>query len=267
MIHPQGRATDHAQTGLSLPQKDSNSPSEQTKAVTSIRAEFLDGKWVVNGKNMPVLGTRMDQLNFIEIQNLSANKPLFIVIPKLEYQLIAKNRIRLNEIKKIDQESAGKTLLWIEPKSNLTLSFFNDLANTPLQAIVSITKNSKEIIAVFGPDQTGGFKIPTVTPKVEKETITYAELGIKELQKPAYHSDPIILDIDNVQGNLEKNTAYIIKTSTNVKHIVFDDFVYIERRNEIPGGFGYWSKEFSILPGETLLIFTNKKSSFRSDYD
>ncbi|MCV5283783.1 hypothetical protein OFC15_32985, partial [Escherichia coli] len=78
---------------------------------------------------------------------------------KLEYNIIAKNKILLNEKIALSEGTSGKSIIWVEPKSSITISFINDLANTPLQAIVSITRNNKDVIAIFGPDQGKGFTL------------------------------------------------------------------------------------------------------------
>ncbi|TRP51460.1 hypothetical protein DNP87_23600, partial [Salmonella enterica subsp. enterica serovar Panama] len=44
--------------------------------------------------------------------------------------------------------------------SSMTISFVNDLSSTPLQALVSVTKQKKEVIAIFGPDQGKKFTLP-----------------------------------------------------------------------------------------------------------
>nr|UGK56151.1 hypothetical protein [Escherichia coli] len=64
----------------------------------------------------------------------------------------------------LDEDASGKRILWLELGSSMTISFVNDLSSTPLQALVSVTKQKKRgYCHFFGPDQ--GKKIhpaPTV---------------------------------------------------------------------------------------------------------
>ncbi|HCH6700913.1 hypothetical protein [Enterobacter hormaechei] len=137
-----------------------SSAAQKSDSLISAKAELINGRWFINGKYRPVLKTSMTKTNFLEIMNVSNKESLFIVIPKLEYNIIAKNKILLNEKIALSEGTSGKSIVWVEPKSSLTISFINDLANTPLQAIVSITRNNKDIIAIFGPDQGKGFTLP-----------------------------------------------------------------------------------------------------------
>lgn len=119
----------------------------------TIAANYVNGMWLVDGRQRPVIKTSMTKRNYLQIENDSASTPLNLVIPKIEFSIIAKNGVFISKFISLDEDASGKRILWLEPGSSMTISFVNDLSSTPLQALVSVTKQKKEVIAIFGPDQ------------------------------------------------------------------------------------------------------------------
>ncbi|MDC9067619.1 hypothetical protein PSJ60_22460 [Escherichia coli] len=119
----------------------------------TIAANYVNGMWLVDGRQRPVIKTSMTKRNYLQIENDSASTPLNLVIPKIEFSIIAKNGVFISKFISLDEDASGKRILWLEHGSSMTISFVNDLSSTPLQALVSVTKQKKEVIAIFGPDQ------------------------------------------------------------------------------------------------------------------
>ncbi|HBA4347472.1 TPA: hypothetical protein J5G66_003833, partial [Escherichia coli] len=126
----------------------------------TIAANYVNGMWLVDGRQRPVIKTSMTKRNYLQIENDSASTPLNLVIPKIEFSIIAKNGVFISKFISLDEDASGKRILWLEPGSSMTISFVNDLSSTPLQALVSVTKQKKEVIAIFGPDQGKKFTLP-----------------------------------------------------------------------------------------------------------
>lgn len=241
--------------------------AQKSEPLISAKAELINGKWFINGKYRPVLKTSMTKTNFLEINNVSDKESLFIVIPKFEYNIIAKNRIKLKEKTSLNEDTSGKSIVWVEPKSSITLSFFNDLANTPLQAIVSITKNKKDVIAIFGPDQGKGFTLPGKTTMCNESAPDYSELNIKKLNIPQGVGNPVIINPKLKNHFLSGQLYYEVLSLPKYQHLEFSEPVYIEKRRNVIGGYGYWTKETILFPGESLTFITRAKNSLRKRDD
>ncbi|EAM1625474.1 hypothetical protein ET288_21060, partial [Salmonella enterica] len=99
-----------------------SSAAQKSDSLISAKAELINGRWFINGKYRPVLKTSMTKTNFLEIMNVSNKESLFMVIPKLEYNIIAKNKILLNEKIALSEGTSGKSIIWVEPKSSITIS-------------------------------------------------------------------------------------------------------------------------------------------------
>lgn len=241
--------------------------AQKNDSLLSAKAEFINGRWFINDKYRPVLKTSMTKPNFLEITNVSNKESLFIVIPKLEYNIIAKNQILLREKKTLNEDTSGKSIVWIEPRSSLTISFLNDLANTPLQAIVSVTRNNKDVIAIFGPDQGKGFSLPEKTSKGQESVPDYSDLKIKKIKIPSSLGKPVIISSTVKNQLLSGQVKYKISALQNYQHLEFSEPVYIEKRKNILGGYDYWTKEVLLYPGESISFITSAKNNLRKRDD
>ncbi|EEV7041581.1 hypothetical protein BCD01_000897 [Escherichia coli] len=244
-----------------------SSATQKSDSLITAKAELINGKWFINGKYRPVLKTSMTKTNFLEIMNVANKESLFIVIPKLEYKIIAKNKIILNEKIALSEDTSGKRIVWIEPKSSITLSFINDLANTPLQAIVSITRNKKDVIAIFGPDQGKGFTLPGKTSDEQKSVPDYSDLNLNKFIIPQSVGNPVIINPKEKNYHLSGQVKYEILSLPKYQHLEFSEPVYIEKRTDILGGYGYWTKETILYPGESLSFVTSAKNNLRKRDD
>ncbi|EKS6472161.1 TPA: hypothetical protein LR346_004956, partial [Enterobacter hormaechei] len=167
----------------------------------------------------------------------------------------------------LSEGTSGKSIVWVEPKSSLTISFINDLANTPLQAIVSITRNNKDIIAIFGPDQGKGFTLPGNTSNDQVSVPDYSDLNIKKLNIPQSVGNPVTINPKEKNYLLVGQGKYEILSLPKYQHLVFSEPVYIEKRKNILGGYGYWTKETILYPGESLSFITSAKNNLRKRDD
>ncbi|MBJ4995337.1 hypothetical protein JGF35_24425, partial [Salmonella enterica subsp. enterica serovar London] len=59
----------------------------------TIAANYVNGMWLVDGRQRPVIKTSMTKRNYLQIENDSASTPLNLVIPKIEFSIIAKNGV------------------------------------------------------------------------------------------------------------------------------------------------------------------------------
>ncbi|PXY61854.1 hypothetical protein DMY04_25075, partial [Enterobacter hormaechei subsp. steigerwaltii] len=60
---------------------------------------------------------------------------------------------------------------------------------------------------------------------------------------------------------------YEILSLPKYQHLVFSEPVYIEKRKNILGGYGYWTKETILYPGESLSFITSAKNNLRKRDD
>lgn len=239
-------------------------PTSDTNMV-KLNVMFSDGFWMINGKRKPVFKTNPSSRNYMQIHNDSVSHSLNLVIPKLEYSVIAKNSVLLDKPILLTDESAGKKILWIEPKSSLTLSFLNDLGNTPLQAMVSVEKNSKDVIAIFGPDQGSKFSLPT--PVKEAPETKYRDLGLVSIQRPKASNSPALLPFSNSESTLKSSYNYRITVGDTGRHMRFSEPVFVVNRNKFIGGSNYWTKEILVSPKESFSLRTRKESVLRMSND
>lgn len=244
-----------------------SSAAQKSDSLISAKAELINGRWFINGKYRPVLKTSMTKTNFLEIMNVSNKESLFMVIPKLEYNIIAKNKILLNEKIALSEGTSGKSIIWVEPKSSITISFINDLANTPLQAIVSITRNNKDVIAIFGPDQGKGFTLPGKTSNDQVSVPDDSDLNIKKLNIPQSVGNSVTINPKEKNYLLVGQVKYKILSLPKYQHLEFFEPVYIEKRKDILGGYRYWTKETILYPGESLSFITSAKNNLRKRDD
>jgi FtsP/CotA-like multicopper oxidase with cupredoxin domain len=54
--------------------------------------------WLLNGQQRPVIKTSMTKRNYLQIINQSTLTPLNLVIPKITFDVIAKNGVLLSNI-------------------------------------------------------------------------------------------------------------------------------------------------------------------------
>lgn len=237
-----------------------DSPPSDTKMV-KLNAMFSNGFWAINGKQKPVFKTNPSSRNYMQIHNDSVSHSLNLVIPKLEYSVIAKNSVLLEKPISLTDETSGKTILWIEPKSSLTLTFLNDLANTPLQAMVSVEKKSKDVIAIFGPDQGSKFSLPT--PVKDTPETNYKDLGLISIKRPKASNPPALLTISNSESKLKSSYKYRIDVGDTGRHMRFSEPVFVVNRNTFIGGSDYWTKEIMVSPKESFSLWTSKETVLR----
>lgn len=248
--------------------------SQQTDAKTGVSYEFIkitanyiDGMWLVDGLQRPVIKTSMTRRNYLEIKNGSASSPLNLVIPKIEFDIIAKNGVFLTKIISLDEDASGKRILWLEPGSSLTISFFNDLSSTPLQAIVAVTKQKKEVIAIFGPDQGKKFTlpIPSDTQQISNDEVLSPDIAVR-LNAPK-KLNPGMTILETPSASLLRSHTYKIMGTENLRTLKFSAFIWVEKRNSFLGGYDYFAKELKVYPGENFYISTIQKTVMRVGND
>lgn len=93
----------------------------------------------------------------------------------------------------------------------------------------------EEMTCLFAPSQSVGNSV-TINPK-EKNYLLVGQVKYKILSLPKY------------------------------QHLEFSEPVYIEKRKDILGGYGYWTKETILYPGESLSFITSAKNNLRKRDD
>ena len=217
----------------------------QLKALRKQALEFelKDDLWLVNGKRRPVLETELSGVNYMTLTNSSGNASLNLVIPKFEYSVLAKNDTAFAKPYVVNEEDSGNTLLWIEPKSRLVISFTNDLAQSPMQGIVAVFRSKPEVAAIFGPRASLGFSL---LPTEKAVTVPLSELGLKTYSQPSAlntHATELILKAG--KETLRAGHSYRIQNQNQAFKLEFSEVIFISSRNKFIGGSGYWSKSFS----------------------
>jgi len=233
----------------------------------SISAKFINGNWLVDGQQKPVIKTSMTKRNYLTIENQSAITPLNLVIPKIAFEIISKNGVLLQKIISLDEGAAGKEVLWLEPKSSMTISFVNDLSSTPLQALVSVSNRRKEVIAIFGPDQGKKFTLPLISNTSQSSKQDYPSPDIALTHTVPKTLQPGITIPDGTKAFLKDFHAYKIKATENLRSFTFSEFVFVGRRNSFIGGSDYFAKELMVYPGESFDIITTQKTTMRAQHD
>ncbi|WP_432338856.1 hypothetical protein AAIO74_24230 (plasmid) [Escherichia coli] len=233
----------------------------------TIAANYVNGMWLVDGRQRPVIKTSMTKRNYLQIENDSASTPLNLVIPKIEFSIIAKNGVFISKFISLDEDASGKRILWLEPGSSMTISFVNDLSSTPLQALVSVTKQKKEVIAIFGPDQGKKFTLPLPSDS-QQSSIDYVpspEIALR-INAPK-KLQPAIAIPEDASASLLPSHTYKIRAAEKVRTFKFSSFVWVGKRNNLLGGSDYFTKELKIYPRENFDISTIQKTTMRTEND
>lgn len=225
----------------------------------AIRASELSGDWLFDGKKLSIIKTSMTNENILTIENSSDYKSLNMVIPSLEFTVIAKNNFLFSKPVDIDEDNSGKKLLWIEPMSSLTIAFRNDLANTPLQAIVSVTKKSKKVIAIFGPDQSAKFNLSGTSVPASKAVYTnYGFIAKKDLSDKGL----IVTDFDLISSKiLDRNQLITVNSGLEGRHIRLSKPVFVPYQNSEIGGSKFWTRNLYISPNSRLQFIPQENTS------
>lgn len=256
----------NASTKVSMPTfQQSVGKSNARYEYISIAANYVNGRWLVDGQQRPVIKTSMTKRNYLQIENQSAFTSLNLVIPKIAFDVIAKNGVLLSKIVSLDEEAAGKNILWLEPGSSLILSFVNDLSSTPLQAIVSVRKLNKDVIAIFGPAQDKKFTLPpsSNTQQASKEYAPAPEVALNLTVPKKLRPAAKISDYSN--ATLLPSHIYEIKAAEKIRSFKFSEFVWVGKRNNLVLDSNYFSNKLTVYPGETFSISTLKKTTMRAD--
>lgn len=247
--------------------------SQQSDAKTGVNYEFItiaanyvNGMWLVDGLQRPVIKTNMTKRNYLQIKNESVSSPLNLVIPKMQFDVIAKNGVVLTKIISLNEDASGKQILWLEPGSSLTISFVNDLSSTPLQAIVAVTKQKKEVIAIFGPDQGKKFTLPIPSNTQQSSTDDVPSPIALRINAPK-KLQPGKTIPENASASLLPSHTYKVRGTEKLRALKFSAFVWVEKRNSFIGGSDYFAKELKVYPGENFYISTIQKTVMRADND
>ncbi|MGV7963809.1 hypothetical protein QPK13_22920 [Photorhabdus tasmaniensis] len=264
LVHATGFAIENSKKALAQ--------SYEAKAVADyelIRLSAFETKdtWLIDGVKKPVIKTSMTKRNFIQFDNQSDTSSLNLVIPRIAFDVIAKNGVLMDKIVSLDEDTAGNKILWIEPKSSLTISFLNDLSNTPLQTLVSVTKNKKEVIAIFGPDQGKKFTLPLDTSISVPSTSDYSQLTFLSVVKKPANTLPINIMPDSKKMDLKPLHTYQFLPSERARKLSFSEPVYVGKRNNMAGGSDYWSQDLTVFPGDGFQFTTVNKNTVRILHD
>ncbi|EAN4326902.1 hypothetical protein EG703_04640 [Salmonella enterica] len=265
-IGPTIMAVAYAKTTIPTSQQ-SVSKSEVNYEFLTIAAKYVDGVWLVDGQKRPVIKTSMTKRNYLQIENQSALTPLNLVIPKIAFDVIAKNGVFLSKVVSLDEDASGKKILWLEPDSSLTISFVNDLSSTPLQAIVSVTKLKNDVIAIFGPDRGRKFTLPLPenSQQSSKEFIPSPEVALRLSVPKKRQTDTTISD--DVIAFLSPLHTYEIKATEKIRSLKFSEFVWVDKRNDFLVGSEYFTKKLTVYPGESFEISTTRNTTMRAKHD
>lgn len=227
--------------------------------ILSLKATEENGEWLINMNKMPIVKTSLTSENILTIKNASTVSSLNLVIPALSYSAIAKNGFLFNPPLEVSEEDSGSKVLWLEPLSSITIAFRNDLADTPLQAIVAVTNSSKKVLAIFGPDQGGKFKLSeTVSQHFRTDYSRYGFIN-KNVVLP---TNPRIQDLTTLTGNvMNGGRIFSARTISKNQHIQFSDPVYVLNQNSAIGGSKFWTKDLYLYSGEKLDFLTTGKTT------
>ncbi|WP_250206409.1 hypothetical protein [Escherichia coli] len=114
----------------------------------------VNGMWFVDGRQRPVIKTSMTKRNYLQIENDSASTPLNLVIPKIEFSIIAKNGVFISKFISLDEDASGKRILWLgTPWFQHDNSHSSMIYPVPVTGVSVRNKAEKEVIAIFGPNQ------------------------------------------------------------------------------------------------------------------
>lgn len=241
---------------------DSDIPAPENESVQNIKISYSGSELLVNGMKRPILITSASKRNYFEITNQSQTKSAYLVIPYIEYKVLAKNKISLGHPLTVSADEAGREVIWLEPNTSLTLSLINDYVETPIQAIVSINGKSKSVISLFGPDKSDKFSLVSVSD--EKNELTDSQLGIESLKIPVVTDDSKFITVTEKKRQLNSNQTYTIATKPKTYNVEFSEFVFIPKRNRFIGGTGYWTKNATVAKGEALKFVTMQKTKVRT---
>jgi len=223
--------------------------------------ELKDDYWYVNGKKRPVFETSLSGVNYMALKNSSENASLNVIIPKFEYSVLAKNGTAFAKPHEVNEEQSSKTLLWIEPKSQVLISFRNDLALSPMQGIVAILHSKRDAVAIFGPRASSGFSL---SPPEKFEAVPLTTLGIKTFSLPnVVNNISTELELKPSNKKLLSGRRYFIKKHSQTFRLVFSESVFVLSRNQFIGGSGYWTKSITFFPNEEMEFIAPKNQTVR----
>ena len=251
--------------GLAKSVDMSDSTRQETVRTQTLSFDLKGDSWLVNGKKRPVLETSLSGVNYMTLMNSSSSASLNLVIPRFEYSVLAKNDTAFAVPHLIKEDNAGNTLLWIEPNSRLTISFTNDLAQTPMQGIVTIFSSKPEVTAIFGPRASTGF---TLTPTEKAEPMPLSKLGLNTFSQPKVVNKTLTtMKLQSGEKKLKAGHRYEIKNHLHSFKLEFADRIFVTKRNKYIGGSGYWSRSFQFFPEETLEFVTPVNTTLRVTND
>ena len=234
------------------------STAKPVPKLLTLKATKENGEWLINGRKLPIFKTSLTTESILTIENASSASSLNLVIPALSYSAIAKNGFLFTAPLEVSEKDSGSKVLWLEPLSRLTIAFRNDLADTPLQAIVAVTNNTKKVLAIFGPDQGGKFKLSEAIS--QHSSTDYSSYGFRKKQviRPKDHPTQ---DLPTVIGTvLEGGRMFTTRTITKKQHIQFSEPVYVLEQNRAIGGSKFWTKELFFHSGENINFLTAGKT-------
>ncbi|VAE21378.1 Uncharacterised protein [Enterobacter hormaechei] len=227
--------------------------------------ELKDDYWCVNGKRRPVLETSLSGMNYMTFKNSSENASLNLIIPRFEYRVLAKNGIAFAKPHEVNEEQSGKTLLWIEPKSQMLISFTNDLALSPMQGIVSILHSKRDAVAIFGPGASSGFSL---SPADKHDAVPLTTLGIKTFSRPnVANTISTELKLKPSNQKIRSGRRYFLKKYPQSYRLEFSESIFVLSRNRFIGGSGYWTKSFNFFPNEDMEFISPTNQTVRISND
>ncbi|CRY84292.1 hypothetical protein [Yersinia intermedia] len=224
---------------------------DKINTITSLHLTRNDGNWLVNNTEKPIIKTINNRLNYITFFNDSEKVIANFVIPKLDFEVIAKNGVLLSTKCHISANDEHNTTLWIEPRSDLTVAFINDLSTTPLQAIISSSSKGNKLVAIFGPEKPKEFSLQIEVPAQMK-------INTKLFNKSNDVTTPNLEKIfDGRTKKLHTNLTYIISNIHEPKEFRFSKPVFITKRNSKCAGNHYWAKSIVAYPNEEIHLVVN----------
>lgn len=220
----------------------------------SLHLSRREGQWLVNNTRKPVIKTINNRMNYIILHNDSDHIIANILIPKLDYEVIAKNGVMLSTKCVVNGGDEATSSLWLEPFSALTIAFFNDLSSTPLQAIISKSSSATQLIAIFGPEKPKSFTL-------QVEAATEKTINKKLFKKEHNLNEPkITSELLDKTSQLVPNVTYTISNVFTPKMLKFSNPVYISKRNSKCAGSQYWAKSIVAYPNEEIHIVVNSRT-------
>lgn len=224
---------------------------DEINTITSLHLTRNDGNWLVNNTEKPAIKTINNRMNYITFFNDSKQVIANFVIPKLDFEVIAKNGVLLSTKCHISADDEHNTTLWIEPRSDLTVAFINDLSTTPLQAIISSSSKGNKLVAIFGPEKPKEFSL-------QIEVAAQMKINANLFHKTNDIITPNLKKtFDGRTKMLHPNLTYIISKIHEPKEFRFSKPVFIAKRNSKCAGNHYWAKSIVAYPNEEIHVVVN----------